>query len=307
MSYISTLFLLISACLLPFPTQAAATMKLYSAEKLKTKIAEPELVVVDCRNAYAYRKGHIKGAIHLDSGCSGPLVHKLGKVPCTLKSPGELLSLLTQKGLCPDQDIIVYGDHNSWGAEGRLLWLLQKLGYSKIALLNGGYDHWQQLSEPTAALFADHKEPCQEQLMQNLTVSTLEKAKIGADALWQLYRQGNLIFLDVRSQAEYDGEILYREERGGHLPDALHFDWKDFWNDDYTLKTKAELQARLTHAGLPLPEQTGEKLIVTYCTGGIRSGYAWFVLDWLGYPQVENYDNGFWEWAASPNLPLQHQ
>ncbi|MEA3333819.1 MAG: rhodanese-like domain-containing protein [Pseudomonadota bacterium] len=306
MSESLALIIFLSICLLPVSARAEENPKLWSAEKLQARLAEPNLVVVDTRNALSYRKSHIKGAIHLDTGCSGPLVHQVGEVPCSLRQPDELIAELKKNGICPDRNIVVYGDHNSWGAEGRLFWILEKLGFTKLALLDGGYDRWRHQSGSTGALFANHKEPCPASAMNHLSAAGLKQANLNASTLWPLYQKGNLIFLDVRTKAEFDGVILYREQRGGHLPEALHLDWETLWNDDYTLKSRAELLTLLTEIGLPQPEQSEKKLIVPYCTGGIRSGFAWFVLRRLGYPAVENYDNGFWEWASTPELPV-HQ
>ena len=307
MSNILVMILFLSSCLLPFSAQAGENPELWSSEKLQARLAEPGLVVVDTRSTLTYRKGHIKGAVHLDTGCSGPLVHRIREVPCSLRNSNEIATVLGEKGLCPDRSVVVYGDRNSWGAEGRLFWLLDKLGYTKIALLDGGYDRWKQISGPTGALFADHKKPCTASVMRHLSVAELQQSNLSAANLRLRYQEGNLIFLDVRTRAEYEGKILYREQRGGHLPEALHLHWEDLWNGDYTLKSRVDLLSRLTEAGLPLPEQAREKLIVPYCTGGIRSGFAWFVLRWLGYPEVKNYDNGFWEWTSLPELPLDQR
>jgi len=306
MSTTLSIILFFACFILPFSAQAVENLELCSAEELQSKLADHNLVIIDARSALSYRKGHIKGALHLDAGCSGPLVEKVGEVPCYLKNSEEIVVLLEKKGVCPQREIVVYGDRHAWGAEGRLFWLLKKLGFSNIALLDGGYDHWQSNSGPTSAIFADHKTPCKASDMVNLSFAKLQRSNLNGATLQSRYQEGNLIFLDVRNRNEYEGAILYHEKRGGHLPEALHLHWEDFWNDDYTLKAKAELLKKVKEAGLPLPEQAQKKLIVTYCTGGIRSGFTWFVLSWLGYPEVENYDNGFWEWASRPELPIEH-
>ena len=50
---------------------------------------------------------------------------------------------------------------------------------------------------------------------------------------------------------------------------------------------------------------TADKLIVPYCTGGVRSGFAAAVLAELHYPRVANYDGSMWEWSADDDRPLQ--
>jgi 3-mercaptopyruvate sulfurtransferase SseA len=39
--------------------------------------------------------------------------------------------------------------------------------------------------------------------------------------------------------------------------------------------------------------------IIVYCTGGVRSGMAYFVFRYLGY-KVRNYDGSWWDWSRSP-------
>ena len=41
--------------------------------------------------------------------------------------------------------------------------------------------------------------------------------------------------------------------------------------------------------------------IITYCTVGIRSGFAAEILKMVGYSKVKNYNASFSEWAGSGN------
>ena len=38
--------------------------------------------------------------------------------------------------------------------------------------------------------------------------------------------------------------------------------------------------------------------VVTYCTGGIRSGFLYMVLEWLDAEAPANYDGSWWEWSV---------
>jgi len=282
-----------------------AEVKLLSVTELSNRLNEPRCAIVDTRSFIAYRCGHIKGAVSLDAGCGGPLVDKNGAFPCRLRPGKEILGELADRGISSDRQIILYGDQHSWGAEGRLYWLLDKLGFDNLALLDGGYDAWQRAAGPTAALFADRLPACSKLKDDGWQALDSALTALSATALWRGFARGEVIFLDVRSRQEYEGAILYREKRGGHLPAALHFNWEDFRQEDCRLKKPEAVLAELKQQGLPDPAAIGNKTIIPYCTGGIRSGYAWFVLKWLGYAKVENYDPGFWEWAADSALPVE--
>ncbi|MDC8448962.1 MAG: hypothetical protein LV473_11460 [Nitrospira sp.] len=43
--------------------------------------------------------------------------------------------------------------------------------------------------------------------------------------------------------------------------------------------------------------------VICYCTGGVRSGWLYFILKLAGYPKISNYPGSWWEWSrdfASP-------
>ena len=76
-------------------------------------------------------------------------------------------------------------------------------------------------------------------------------------------RIGNedIIFLDVRSDGEWDGTNSRGNERSGRVPGAIHLEWTNFISRDshHTIKKADELNEILRTAGV-----TPEKEIVTY-------------------------------------------
>jgi len=49
---------------------------------------------------------------------------------------------------------------------------------------------------------------------------------------------------------------------------------------------------------------TYKKEVVVYCTGGVRSSMAYFVLRNLGF-KVRNYDGSWWDWSQNEKLPVE--
>ena len=49
---------------------------------------------------------------------------------------------------------------------------------------------------------------------------------------------------------------------------------------------------------------SSDKEVVVYCTGGVRSAMAYFVLRYLEY-NVRNYDGSWWDWSQNPELPIE--
>jgi thiosulfate/3-mercaptopyruvate sulfurtransferase len=83
--------------------------------------------------------------------------------------------------------------------------------------------------------------------------------------------------LDVREPDEYAGSNAYAAAYGGHVPGAANVPW------------------RTLPEGVPVGDPTAP--MVVYCTGGVRSGFAWMWLSAQGYT-VANYDGSWWDWAA---------
>lgn len=87
------------------------------------------------------------------------------------------------------------------------------------------------------------------------------------------------------------------DERGGHIPGAVHLEHTVTLNEDGTFKSAAELQAIYSSHGI-----TPDKEVIPYCAIGARSASIWFVLKYLlGYPNVRNYDGSWNEWSRLPN------
>ncbi|MEE8206758.1 MAG: rhodanese-like domain-containing protein, partial [Nitrospinaceae bacterium] len=96
-----------------------------------------------------------------------------------------------------------------------------------------------------------------------------------------------------------EGATPYGSPRGGHIPGAVHFDWREFFKSDGTMKPREALVTLLKSRDIHPSQQ-----IVVYCTGGVRSAMAYFVFRYLGYT-VRNYDGSWWDWSRNPKLPIE--
>jgi thiosulfate/3-mercaptopyruvate sulfurtransferase len=112
--------------------------------------------------------------------------------------------------------------------------------------------------------------------------------------------------VDVRSPAEYTGELLHAvgydqegAQRAGHVRGAQNIPWGTAANADGTFKSANELKKIYGDKGI-----TPDKDIIAYCRIGERSSHTWFVLKYLlGYPDVRNYDGSWTEWGSLVGVP----
>lgn len=255
---------------------------LVSTSWLQARLGDPNLCLCDVRSSEAYATSHIPGARHIDLAA---LNSDRPGAPAMLLPLPAFQAQMRDWGLTPQSLVVAYDDH--WGlAASRLLWSLVRFGFQQGALLNGGWDQWQEENRPVdGALPAPG-------------VSTFVPVcddTVVADLAWvQAHMtKPDVILLDTRSPKEYSA---------GHLPGARSWDWftaapAGGWE---AMLPAAELQPLLLAAGI-----TPDKEIVTYCAAGVRAAHTFWVLRTLGYPRVRNYDGSWLEWSQQPGLPIE--
>lgn len=110
-----------------------------------------------------------------------------------------------------------------------------------------------------------------------------------------LKRLEDLVVVDVRSTAAYNGWRLNGEARGGHIPGAALL--PDSWLPGLT---DEELLLLLDNKGI-----SQSRSIVLYGDTPQQGDQLHKKLSDFGYTDVVTYSGGFREWAADPTLPVE--
>lgn len=285
------------ASLKPAMTDFPNSGLLVSADSLQASLGASKLIVVDTRPTPAYEAGHIPGAIniHWQDYRDGSATVLALKPQVTLESP------LSAAGITRDATIVIYDDTiYSWGAAGRIFWMLDILGCDDIHILNGGWNKWQADGRTTqvgAVTLATATFKAADTLRTSISAT---KAHI-RDRL----NTSDFIVVDTRTDEEYMGWQLYGEPTPGHIKGAVQLPYAWYYNSDYSTKSYSDLKDMFEARGV-----TPDKEVVTYCTSGIRSAHAYFLLRMMGYPRAANYDGSIKEWGSSqgaqlPILPME--
>ena len=257
----------------------------------KVRIAE-----VDYDPTANYNLGHIPGAVLFDwkKDMNDPVTRDI-------LSKSQLEALLSNVGLDAESTLVLYGDFNNWFA-AFAFWILKYYQVDKVVLMNGGRKKW----------LAEDGQVTKDRRSYNRTAfkvkGTEESIRTYLDAMKTRLGQKNNVLVDVRSPAEFTGEITAPPEypnehaqRGGHIPSAVNIPWSQAVKEDGTFKTVEEL--RTLYEG---KDVTADKDVVTYCRIGERSSFSWFVLKYLlGYPNVQNYDGSWTEWGNMVRNPIE--
>lgn len=221
--------------------------------------------VLDTRSSTSFLAGHVPGAVSVDwrIGVVGGL--RSG----TLGDPDDVAAAFAALGVSDTRRVLVIGDWTAgWGEEGRIAWDLDYLGHADVHVLSGGMDAWTGPRAygptwPTAGTFTGRPRP-----------------ELRADRA--AVKAGQAVVIDVREPDEYAGSNTYLAAYGGHVPGAVNVPWRSLLPSD-------------------IPADKGHPAIV-YCTGGVRSGFAWLTLSNAGYT-VANYEGSWWDWAANEPRP----
>ena len=257
------------------------------AEYAASKVGKEGTLFVDARGEGPAVLGTMEGAIATSwrdwSIAEGnPGDEKWG----CIQEPEVLAQTLGSLGISKDKEIIFIGETSTgWGDDARLLWQLRAAGYTNVKMIDGGIKALKAHGLITQFMAsAPEQAEVEIEEIDYTHVMTTE----GLMANYDSYK-----IVDVRTDEEYNGEILYNEAKGGHLPGAIHIRYTDMFKEDGTLKSNDELTKMFEDAGL-----SKEDSIVAYCTGGIRSAYTQLVMEMCGFENSYNYDQSFWRWAV---------
>jgi thiosulfate/3-mercaptopyruvate sulfurtransferase len=259
---------------------------------------DPNVRIVESdEDVLLYDVGHIPGAIKIDwiSDLNDPIRRDY------LDRAG-FEQLLSEKGIDNDSLVVFYGDKNNWWA-CYAFWVFQLFGHTQAVIMDGGRAKWiaegRRLEKDVSQYPPTRYGACER---------VDYKIRAFRDQVLA-HVQSGLPLVDVRSPAEYKGELLHMADypqegalRGGHIPGAKNIPWGRAVSDDGTFKSAEELRAIYEREqGLSLDQN-----VIAYCRIGERSSHTWFVLTYLlGYPNVRNYDGSWTEWGNLVGVPVE--
>jgi thiosulfate/3-mercaptopyruvate sulfurtransferase len=267
---------------------------LVSADWVTENTNNRHVVIVEVdEDTTLYEQGHIENAItfHWRNDLQDGLIRDL-------ISKEKFEALLSKAGISNDSTVVLYGGNNNWFAT-YAFWYFKVYGHQDVRLLDGGRKRWEldarafvtEVPTRTATRYVASE--------RDNTIRAYRDEVIAAI--------GNLNIVDVRSPAEFSGELAapahLPQEQGqinGHIPGAKNIPWSKAANEDGTFKSDAELKDIYAGAGVDLAKDT-----IAYCRIGERSAFSWFVLhELLGVANVKNYDGSWTEYGSLVGVPV---
>lgn len=267
-----------------------------SAEWLKDKTANEDLVLLHMGRRDVYEAGHIAGArftpldlfMHRDPDPDA--------LALELPTADELQASLVGLGISDSSKVVVYFKDAGIQSAARVIFTFQAAGLGdRIRLLDGGFSAWH---------YAGYPETQAEPAVTPGRLSPLQMRSSVVDAAFvqnHLDAAGYKV-VDARAPEFYSGAQVGgspgKPHLTGHIAGAASLPYSSFTGPDQKLKSAADIVAAFRGAGL----KPGDKAIV-YCHIGQQASAVAFAARSVGIDALL-YDGSFQDWSRR-NLPVE--
>ena len=210
---------------------------------------------------------------------------------------GKLLSkenyqqIFSKLGITDESEVLVYGftmPERGFGDEARVLYTFSYAGFDNVKFIDGGFKQVEKLG------FNKNYEPSSDRIDVSDVVrseATQNEKAIYTDELLSKVGNTDVQIIDTRLEVEYNGRVIYGENKAGHIPGAISLPFNSLVDSNGFLKSREELEKYVADKGLDK-----NKLQITYCTTGVRASYVAVILEELGF-KVRNYEPSFARYA----------
>ena len=266
--------------------------KLVDAEYLLNNRTNNNVVVIDARGGML-EEGSLMydKAIVVDWTDISLLGEFGGEELGKLLSKENYQQIFSKLGITDESEVLVYGftmPEQGFGDEARVLYTFSYAGFDNVKFIDGGYKQVEKLG------FNKNYEPSTDRIDVSDVVrseATQNDKAIYTDELLSRIGNTDVQIIDTRLEVEYNGRVIYGENKAGHIPGAISLPFNSLVDNDGFLKSREELEKYVVDKGLDK-----NKLQITYCTTGVRASYVAVILEELGF-KVRNYEPSFARYA----------
>lgn len=273
--------------------------KLVDAEYLLNNRTNSNVVVIDARGGML-EEGSLMydKAIVVDWTDISLLGEFGGEDLGKLLSKENYQQIFSKLGITDESEVLVYGftmPEQGFGDEARVLYTFSYAGFDNVKFIDGGFNQVEKLG------FNKNYEPSSDRIDVSDVVrseATQNEKAIYTDELLSKIDNTDVQIIDTRLEVEYNGRVIYGENKAGHIPGAISLPFNSLVDNNGFLKSREELEKYVTDKGLDK-----NKLQITYCTTGVRASYVAVILEELGF-KVRNYEPSFARYANVDEVVL---
>ena len=272
---------------------------LVSVDWLYNHLNDENLIILDAtlpkatakREVVFEEKKQIQNAIFFD--IKNMFSNTKAPFPNTVLSAIEFESKAQDLGIQNSSCIVVYDDLGIYSSP-RVWWLFQLMGFTNIAVLNGGLPEWKlngypiQNTNNNQFKKGDFKVNYQR-----------EKIKYTNDVLAAIGNE-NIVITDARSKNRFYGIIPEPRTyvKSGHIPSSVSLPYSDILINR-KLKSIGELESIFKNIN---PKN---KDFIFSCGTGITASILALGAEILGFNNYAVYDGSWTEWGTTKGLPIE--
>lgn len=270
----------------PVPNIPVRDEIVISVSDLADQLADPESpLVIALTEPESFAAGYVAGARQIDwtdleLGATTP--EAIAAWATTTRAQ------LGALGIAPNTDVVIYDSGTLFAA--RLWWVLDYFGHDTKRVLDGGLPAWQSAGQPVSTASPESTPtPAPGDYPNNADENRL--ATLGQVTM----ALGNpaVAIVDARKPDEF---------AAGHIPGAVNINYplNAATEDPKTYRSGKELTRLYADAGV-----TPDKLVIPYCSTGVRSSVTYLSLRLAGFPNVALYSGSWNEWGSDPDTPKE--
>ena len=263
---------------------------LITPDKLRARLGEPGLVVIDARwdlddhdgGRNAYRSGHVPGARYISwlDDISDPADAVAGQ----LAGPADFARAMSAAGVDDTSEVVAYDDNTIFMA-ARLLWALRVYGHDRVRVLDGGWPAWVHSGGPTEKVIPPSG-------AANFTPAPARDFRLTKDQMLAAVESNEMQIADCRMDGTWYAA-------GAHIPGAVRLPAPSLLRpENGTVRDAAGVRQLLAAAGID-----AGRPIALYCGGGVSASEAFMALRTAGIQTARVYDGSWSEWGADSATP----
>jgi thiosulfate/3-mercaptopyruvate sulfurtransferase len=273
---------------------------LVSTEWLAKHLDAPDVRIVDAsfylpaqkREPKAeFAKQHIPDAVFFDID---EIADKSNPLPHMLPSPEQFAQQAVKLGLGTGNKIVVYDTTPMTGA-CRVWWMFRVMGYTDVAILDGGLPKWMAEGRPVTDAATVTREKSFKAKLDSTLVRSIDDVRSLLDTKKEQV-------VDARAANRFRGEVPEARAhlRIGHMPGAFNLPYTDLIDPKSgTMRSQDELKAAIAKSGID-----PSKKVTASCGSGVTACVVALGLYLTGAPDTAIYDGSWTEWGGRTDTPI---